>query len=170
MNPRKFLPIIVLALGVSSVVFAQTADPTVTELADDVAKSRVALNIVWVMLSAFLVMFMQAGFALAESGFTRAKNAGHTIMMNLMVYGVGVLGFWAIGFALQMGGSGGSSLLGAGEGGLAREIGVTIGDKLYGLFGASGFGLTGEAYNIPTFALSPFRPVPFPNAGSSAPS
>jgi ammonium transporter, Amt family len=159
---RKFsplvLPTVLFVLGCSSAVFAQSADPTianptVAELADNVAKSRVALNIVWVMLSAFLVMFMQAGFALAESGFTRAKNAGHTIMMNLMVYGVGVLGFWAIGFALQMGGSGGSSLLGAGEGGLAREIGVTIGDKLYGLFGASGFGLTGEAYNIPTFAL-----------------
>jgi ammonium transporter, Amt family len=157
MTLRKFLPIIVLALGLSGAVLAQSSDPTVTELANDVAKSRVALNIVWVMLSAFLVMFMQAGFALAESGFTRAKNAGHTIMMNLMVYGVGVLGFWAIGFALQMGGSGGSSLLGAGllgaGEGLSREIGVTIGDKLYGLFGASGFGLTGEAYNVPTFAL-----------------
>lgn len=154
MTLRKFLPIIVLALGLSSAVFAQSAgnDATISDLSESVAKSRVALNIVWVMLSAFLVMFMQAGFALAESGFTRAKNAGHTIMMNLMVYGVGVLGFWAIGFALQMGGSGGSSLLGSGEG-LAREIGVTIGDKLYGLFGASGFGLTGEAYNIPTFAL-----------------
>jgi uncharacterized membrane protein len=112
---RKFLPLVLpsvlLALGLSSAVFAQSSDPTLTnpsvaELADNVAKSRVALNIVWVMLSAFLVMFMQAGFALAESGFTRAKNAGHTIMMNLMVYGVGVLGFWAIGFALQMGGSG----------------------------------------------------------------
>jgi ammonium transporter, Amt family len=154
MNVRKFLPIIVLALGLSSVVLAQSSgnDATISDLSESVAKSRVALNIVWVMLSAFLVMFMQAGFALAESGFTRAKNAGHTIMMNLMVYGVGVLGFWAIGFALQMGGSGGSSLLGAGEG-LAREISLTIGDKLYGLFGASGFGLTGEAYNIPTFAL-----------------
>jgi ammonium transporter, Amt family len=149
-------------LGFSGLGFAQSTDPTLTnqtvpELAVSVAKSQVALNIVWVMLSAFLVMFMQAGFALAEAGFTRAKNAGHTIMTNLMVYGVGVIGFWAIGFALQMGGSGGSSLLGANAGaiseGLAREIGVTINGSLYGLFGASGFGLAGAAYNIPTFAL-----------------
>jgi ammonium transporter, Amt family len=163
---RTFLLLLVLGfsslgfsnLGFSS--FAQGSDPaltnqTVPELAESVAKSQVALNIVWVMLSAFLVMFMQAGFALAESGFTRAKNAGHTIMTNLMVYGVGVIGFWAIGFALQMGGSGGSSLLGANaiSEGLAREIGVTINGSLYGLFGASGFGLAGAAYNIPTFAL-----------------
>lgn len=154
---QKSIPILLLALGLSSPMFgtvlAQNTDPAVSELADSVAKNRVALNIVWVMLSAFLVMFMQAGFALAESGFTRAKNAGHTLMMNLMVYSVGVVGFWAIGFALQMGGSGGSSLLGSGGEALAREIGVTINGSLYGLFGASGFGLTGAAYNIPTFAL-----------------
>jgi ammonium transporter, Amt family len=164
MNPRSFL-IALLVLGLSSLGLssglAQTANPdftnqTVPELAESVAKSQVALNIVWVMLSAFLVMFMQAGFALAEAGFTRAKNAGHTIMTNLMVYGVGVIGFWAVGFALQMGGSGGSSLLGSnptGGEGLAREIGVTINGTLYGLFGASGFGLAGAAYNVPTFAL-----------------
>jgi ammonium transporter, Amt family len=155
--PVRTLLIALLVLSLSSAT-AQHAEPsltnqTVPELAESVAKSQVALNIVWVMLSAFLVMFMQAGFALAESGFTRAKNAGHTIMTNLMVYGVGVIGFWAIGFALQMGGSGGSSLLGSGSESLTREIGVTINGSLYGLFGASGFGLTGEAYNIPTFAL-----------------
>ena len=39
-------------------------------------------------------MFMQAGFAMAETGFTRAKNAGHTMTMNFMVYGIGMLGYW----------------------------------------------------------------------------
>jgi len=51
-------------------------------------------------VAGFLVMFMQLGFALLETGLTRAKNAAHTMSMNLMVYGIGILGWWAVGFAL----------------------------------------------------------------------
>ena len=49
-------------------------------------------------------MFMQTGFAMVETGFTRAKNAAHTMSMNFMVYPIGMLGYWVCGFALQMGG------------------------------------------------------------------
>ena len=48
-------------------------------------------------------MFMQAGFALVETGLARAKNSNHTMMMNFMVYGVGMLAYWLIGFAIQDG-------------------------------------------------------------------
>ena len=51
-------------------------------------------------------MFMQAGFAIVETGLCRAKNANHTMMMNFMVYGVGMLAYWLIGFAIQEGGVG----------------------------------------------------------------
>ena len=51
-------------------------------------------------------MFMQAGFALVETGLTRAKNVAHTMGMNFLVYAIGILGYWAIGFGLQMGGVG----------------------------------------------------------------
>ena len=54
-------------------------------------------------------MFMQAGFAIVETGLCRAKNANHTMMMNFMVYGVGMLAYWLIGFAIQMGGVGASA-------------------------------------------------------------
>ena len=57
-------------------------------------------------------MFMQAGFALVETGLTRAKNAGHTMAMNFMVYAIGMLGFWICGFALHMGGVGAVGALG----------------------------------------------------------
>src|SRR5256712_1558709 len=57
-------------------------------------------------------MFMQAGFAMVETGFTRAKNAAHTITMNFMVYGIAMLAYWAIGFALQAGGVGALGTLG----------------------------------------------------------
>src|SRR6266513_1865960 len=50
------------------------------------AANTVAINFVWTLVAGFLVMFMQAGFAMVETGFTRAKNAAHTITMNLMVY------------------------------------------------------------------------------------
>ena len=57
-------------------------------------------------------MFMQAGFAMVETGFTRAKNAAHTMTMNFMVYPIGMLGYWICGFALQMGGVGAVGALG----------------------------------------------------------
>ncbi len=61
------------------------------------------MNILWVLLAGFLVFFMQAGFALVETGFTRAKNVAHTMMMNMMVFCIGALGFWATGFAFEFG-------------------------------------------------------------------
>src|SRR4029077_13600132 len=51
-------------------------------------------NFVWTLVAGFLVMFMQAGFALVETGLIRAKNAGHTMSMNFAVYGLGMLGFF----------------------------------------------------------------------------
>jgi Amt family ammonium transporter len=64
-----------------------------------------AVNEVWIVLAAVLVMFMQAGFALVEAGFTRAKNAGNIIMKNVMDFSVGSITYWAFGFALAYGGS-----------------------------------------------------------------
>ncbi len=61
------------------------------------------LNVMWTMLAAFMVFFMQAGFAMVESGFTRAKNAGNIIMKNLMDFAMGSIFFFIIGFALMFG-------------------------------------------------------------------
>src|SRR6476469_10429682 len=71
-----------------------------------VLSGQAALNITWTLLTGFLVMFMQAGFALVETGLTRAKNVAHTMGMNFLVYSIGIIGFWALGFGLQMGGAG----------------------------------------------------------------
>src|SRR5436309_593404 len=68
------------------------------------AANTVAINFVWTLVAGFLVMFMQAGFAMVETGFTRAKNAAHTMTMNFMVYGIAMLAYWAVGFAIQAGG------------------------------------------------------------------
>lgn len=61
------------------------------------------LDTLWVLLGATLVFFMQAGFAMVETGFTRAKNAGNIIMKNLMDFALGTIVFWFIGFGLMQG-------------------------------------------------------------------
>ncbi|WP_243319739.1 ammonium transporter [Geothrix sp. SG200] len=146
--------------GIQNVPAQAAGAPTLQELGAAVGQTRVALNFVWVLVAGFLVMFMQAGFALAETGFTRAKNAAHTMMMNFMVYALGILGFWAVGYALQMGGSGApmGAALSAPEG-MARLVGPTIHGNLWGLFGAKGFFLTGPAYDVSAFAVFLFQMV-----------
>ena len=62
-----------------------------------------AANTIWVLLGAALVFFMQAGFAMVETGFTRAKNAGNIIMKNLMDFCIGTPTFWIVGFGIMFG-------------------------------------------------------------------
>ncbi len=64
-----------------------------------------AVDVIWMLAAAALVFFMQAGFAMVETGFTRAKNAGNIIMKKLMDFALGSLVFWAIGFGLMFGSS-----------------------------------------------------------------
>jgi len=134
------------------------SEPLAVKLADVVGHNRIAINMVWVLFCGFLVMFMQAGFALAETGFTRAKNAGHTMAMNFMVYPVGMLGFWMCGFAIMMGGVGGAASLGGG-GALANEFTINLFGKDFGLFGSTGFFLSGSAYDAVIFSLFLFQMV-----------
>ena len=79
---------------------------TIGDVVNQVGQNKIAINFVWTLITGFLVMFMQAGFAIVETGLCRAKNANHTMMMNFMVYGVGMLAYWLIGFTIQMGGVG----------------------------------------------------------------
>ena len=144
--------------GVADVTAKVAGKPTLEEVADVVGHNRVAINIMWTLLAGFLVMFMQAGFALVETGFTRAKNAAHTMMMNFMVYGIGMIGYWICGFALQMGGLGAISTLG-GSGVLDGEFVVTLFGKEFGLFGMKGFFLAGSTYDVAVFALFLFQMV-----------
>ncbi|MEX2111881.1 MAG: ammonium transporter [Pirellulales bacterium] len=67
----------------------------------DLGTVSVALDTVWVMVAAFLVMFMQAGFGLVETGLTRAKSAVNICMKNLLDFAFGSLAFWAVGFGLM---------------------------------------------------------------------
>ncbi|MHB8174197.1 MAG: ammonium transporter [Nitrospirota bacterium] len=68
-----------------------------------VAQNSIALNLILTLLCGFPVMFMQAGFAMAGTGFNRAKNASHTMAMNIMAFCLAMLGYWGTGFAIQTG-------------------------------------------------------------------
>jgi Amt family ammonium transporter len=65
------------------------------------------LDIVWTIIAAFLVFFMQAGFAMVEAGFIRAKNAGNVLMKNLLDFAMGAIAYWVVGFGLMFGASAG---------------------------------------------------------------
>ncbi|HVR60376.1 MAG TPA: ammonium transporter [Polyangia bacterium] len=118
-----------------------------------------ALNLAWVLLCAFLVMLMQAGFAMVETGFVRAKNAVHTMAMNLVVYPVGTVGFWLCGYALMFGGVPGWRSLGGGAPGVAHEAGLRIGGHFFGLIGTAKFALITTPHDPVNLAMFLFATV-----------
>src|SRR5260221_6165053 len=138
--------------------FKDVKNPTVAELATAVGHNRVAINVMWTLITGFLVMFMQAGFAMVETGMTRAKNVNHTMTMNFMIYPFGMLGFYVCGFAFMFGGLGTLATLG-GYAGLSNEITWTILGKPFGILGNTGYFLTGPAYDVGVFTLFLFQMV-----------
>ena len=98
--------LVALVLMIASLAYAEDATAE---------SNAVAIDTVWTLVAAFLVFFMQAGFAMVETGFTRAKNAANILMKNLMDFSVGSIAFWLIGF------------------------GIMFGTSAFGLFGKTGF-------------------------------
>src|SRR5574341_1099092 len=144
---------------ITDVPAKEAGKPTLMEVAETAGHNRISINIMWTLITGFMVMFMQAGFALVETGFCRAKNAAHTMLMNFMVYAVGMTGYWILGFGLQMGGVGALSTLSGGTGGLDGEFVISLFGKDFGLWGTRGFFLQGAAYDTATFTLFLFQMV-----------
>ena len=147
------------------VTVKDASNPTMSEVMETVGHNKIAINFVWTLLAGFLVMFMQAGFAMVETGFTRAKNAAHTMSMNFMIYPIGMLGFWICGYAFQMGGVGAVSALG-GTAPLNHEFTINLFGHSFGLFGLKGFFLSGSTYDVGIFALFLFQMVFMDTAGT----
>ncbi|MGZ5133171.1 MAG: ammonium transporter [Caldimonas sp.] len=132
----------------------------VDAVAQSASHTFFSVNFVWVLIAGFLVIFMQAGFAMVETGLVRAKNAAHTISMNFAVYALGMLGFFVTGFALMCGGFNGTAIGGPVTlGGLPTlnhmfTIGSAVnGDHGWGLFGTTGFMLTGSGYDAAAIVM-----------------
>src|SRR3954469_16860113 len=111
---------------------------------------------------------MQAGFALVETGLCRKKNAAHVMAMNFLVYAIGIIGFWAVGFALQMGGVGAMATFGN-DATLSKEFTITLAGKDFGLFGMQGFFLTFANYT-PAVATMFFFQMVFMDTTATIPT
>ena len=92
--------VIVMFFGLLSGLAWAEGSPDKALTVSDVQRNA---DFVWTLVAAFLVFFMQAGFAMVEAGFTRAKNAVNIIMKNMMDMSMGAIAFWAVGFALMFG-------------------------------------------------------------------
>lgn len=91
------------ALTVAAVLLPSLALAQDADLAAAIDTATAGVDYVWTLIAAFMVFLMQAGFAMVESGFTRAKNAGNILMKNLMDFSFGTITFWLLGFGLMFG-------------------------------------------------------------------
>ncbi|MBD2460160.1 ammonium transporter [Oscillatoria sp. FACHB-1407] len=120
----------VVVITTFSAAYAQDAPPTIEEVA---AGLKVGMDTMWVMIAAFLVFFMNAGFGMLETGFCRQKNAVNVLSKNLIVFALSTIAFWAIGFGLMFAdgnpfvGTGGFFLTGA-------DNSPATGDDYQGIF------------------------------------
>lgn len=131
---------------------------TAGDVTNQVGQNKVAVNFVWTLVTGFLVMFMQAGFAMVEAGLCRVKNANHTYMMNFTVYACGLFAYWLIGFAIQMGGSAGNANLG-GLNPLNGEQALHLFGTAWGVWGLNGLLLSGHSYDVGVMVIFLFQMV-----------
>ncbi len=101
----KWLRWVVVPAAVAALLI--TAKPVFAQAGDPTADLTRGLNTVWVLITAFLVFWMQAGFALVEAGLTRSKNTTNILFKNLIDFVFATIAFWAIGYAFMFGSTAG---------------------------------------------------------------
>lgn len=131
-----------------------------------IGHDKIAINFTWTLIMGSFVLFMQAGFALLTTGLTRAKNAGHMMMLNFAAFVIAWVAYFAVGFAFQFGGT----ALNASPGNLggAMVLGhlLTVSGNHWGLLGLHGFFLqSGHSYDVGALALFFFEVVFMETAG-----
>src|SRR5580692_1047277 len=144
---------------------AQAAkEPLAVKLADTVGHVRVATNFAWTLNTGYLVLFMQAGFALLTCGLVRKKNAAHLMMLNFAAYVFAFLAYYAVGFAFQYGAVAVNNAP-ANIGGAATMNKFLLGSGMWGFLGGKGFFMTGPAYDASNNCLMLFQVVFMETAG-----
>jgi Amt family ammonium transporter len=139
-------------------------EPLAVKLADAVGHIRIATNTSWTLNTGYLVLFMQAGFALLTCGLVRKKNAAHLMMLNFAAYVFAFLAYWAVGYAFQWGGVA-INAAPSGIGGAPTLNQYLIGGGQWGFLGGKGFFLTGPAYDASSNTLMLFEVVFMETAG-----
>ena len=134
----------------------------INQLATEAGHARISINFTWTLMTGFLVLFMQVGFAMLVTGLTRAKNAAHMMMMNIAAFAVAFIAYYAIGFAFHMGGIAPVANLG----GLASLSKLFPGPGNWGLIGLHGFFLQSNGtYDVGVMVMFLFQVVFMETAG-----
>jgi Amt family ammonium transporter len=144
---------------------AQAAkEPLAMKLADNVGHLRIATNFSWTLVTGYLVLFMQAGFALLTCGLVRKKNAAHLMMLNFAAYVFAFLAYYAIGYAFQFGAVAVNAAP-TNLGGIPTLNKFLLGSGQWGFLGGKGFFLSGPAYDAASNCLTLFEVVFMETAG-----
>jgi ammonium transporter, Amt family len=144
---------------------AQVAkEPLAVKLSDGVGHLRVATNFAWTLNTGYLVLFMQAGFALLTCGLVRKKNVAHLMMLNFAAYVFAFLAYYAVGYAFQFGAVA-INAAPANLGGIPVLNKFLIGSGQWGFVGGKGFFLVGPAYDSASNCLTLFEVVFMETAG-----
>jgi Amt family ammonium transporter len=141
-----------------------TKEPLAVKLADSVGHVRLATNAAWTLNTGYLVLFMQAGFALLTCGLVRRKNAAHLMMLNFAAYVFAFLAYYAVGYAFQYGAVAVNAPP-TNLGGTPTLDHFLIGGGSWGFLGGKGFFLTGPAYDAGSNVLTLFEVVFMETAG-----
>jgi Amt family ammonium transporter len=139
-------------------------EPLAAKLADSVGHLRIATNFAWTLNTGYLVLFMQAGFALLTCGLVRKKNAGHLMMLNFAAYVFAFLAYYVCGFAFQFG----AVAVNAAPlnlGGTPTLNEWLVGGGSWGFLGGKGFFLSGSGYDAGVNTLAMFEVVFMETAG-----
>ncbi|MCE9548187.1 MAG: ammonium transporter [Planctomycetia bacterium] len=145
---------------------AQAAkEPLAVKLADTVGHVRIATNFSWTLLTGYLVLFMQAGFALLTCGLVRKKNAAHLMMLNFAAYVFAFLAYYACGYAFQWGGVAINAAPTNIGGAPTMDSFLLANGKLWGFLGGKGFFMSGPAYDASSNVLMLFEVVFMETAG-----
>ena len=139
-------------------------EPLAVKLADSVGHLRIGTNTSWTLNTGYLVLFMQAGFALLTCGLVRKKNAGHLMMLNFAAYVFAFLAYYAVGYAFQFG----AVAVNAAPlnlGGTPTLNHFLLGDGAWGFLGGKGFFLSGPGYDAGANTLFLFEVVFMETAG-----
>jgi Amt family ammonium transporter len=143
---------------------AAEKEPLTMKLADSVGHVKIATNTAWTLNTGYLVLFMQAGFALLTCGLVRKRNAAHLMMLNFAAYVFAFLAYYAVGYAFQFGAVAVNAAPGN-IGGTPTLNRFLLGGGQWGLLGGKGFFLTGPAYDAGANTMMLFQVVFMETAG-----
>ncbi len=139
-------------------------EPIAAKLADSLGHVRVSTNFSWTLLTGYLVLFMQAGFALLTCGLVRKKNAAHLMMLNFAAFVFALLAYYAVGYAFQFGAVA-INAAPSNLGGTPTLNAFLLGHGSWGFLGGKGFFLSGPGYDAGSLCLTLFEFVFMETAG-----